>query len=360
MATIDPLQLKDAITLAANQYNVDPRFLENWASRESSFGQNASANVENKQGALGPFQFTRATAADYGLAPEDRTNPYLSAQAAAAKWSSDAKLFNNDPVLTALAIHQGRSGTYEAWQQSIKTGKPITDFIGPEGDKYYGKITGQSLASGVPTGMTSGDVQSAPLTPLEILTQMGHSVPDTQPQSTPQQGNDMADPYAQSKKYKTAALVTNAITDFGNNWVQSTQNRSSGYMALKEARLASQEMKARKVSTASTAKAKTAASGVDVSSVSAMDAQRNIAIRGGQAQAALIADGRNKKTAFNTTAQFNKVNAFMSLIGGALGVGNVYADQLFADQPTTLSEMSGASYRSTRGGKGILLNGGAQ
>lgn len=78
---------------AALKYNVPPEILAGVYGAESGFGKNPNAYKENHAKAMGPFQFTRGTAGDYGLV--DRNDLGQSSDAAARYLSDLYKQFGN-------------------------------------------------------------------------------------------------------------------------------------------------------------------------------------------------------------------------------------------------------------------------
>ena len=106
----------DYLTKLEQQYpNLPKGLLASVWGAESNYGRDPNTNIENSKGALGPFQFTSATAKDYGL--KDRTDFKTSAESAAVYLNNLMTKFHGDVEKTIVAYNAGpgRIGNSSDW-----------------------------------------------------------------------------------------------------------------------------------------------------------------------------------------------------------------------------------------------------
>ncbi|CAB1217489.1 membrane-bound lytic transglycosylase F [Serratia liquefaciens] len=115
---------------AAAQHGVSYELLRKQLWTESRF----KADAQSPTGPKGIAQFTKATAAAYGLSDADRLNPSKSIQAAARHVSDLTKKFGGDELKAMLAYNQGEGPNGKPQLEAYDQGNFAA--IGEEGRNY--------------------------------------------------------------------------------------------------------------------------------------------------------------------------------------------------------------------------------
>jgi len=123
------------IASTAERYNVDPHLLWTIAYLESGFTHNAVSYKNGKSCAYGLMQFTRSTAARYGL-----TNPHNPSDSidAAARYVRDLHTRFGPRVDLILAAYNAGEGTVEAFREGRTLVLPNNKIINPRGHRTGG------------------------------------------------------------------------------------------------------------------------------------------------------------------------------------------------------------------------------
>lgn len=134
--------LAPSITSASQRHGVDPAYLSRTAMLESG-GRTDAANPNSS--ARGPWQFTRATAGQYGLT--DPTDPNASADAAARLTLDNRRVLAQNlgreptPAELYLAHQQGATG---ATRLLSNPDAPVESVIGPDAARLNGARPGMT------------------------------------------------------------------------------------------------------------------------------------------------------------------------------------------------------------------------
>jgi len=129
-------EIRDIITAAATEHNVNPEVLYKMASVESNF----KADAVSPKGAQGWFQFMPATAKTYGV--QDPTDLSQAAQGAAKYMADNLKKYNGDYELSLVDYNGGPRAV-----KNYVAGKPFAESAG-----YTQKILGDGTVRGSLSG----------------------------------------------------------------------------------------------------------------------------------------------------------------------------------------------------------------
>lgn len=151
-------EIRDIITAAATEHNVNPEVLYKMASVESNF----KADAVSPKGAQGWFQFMPATAKSYGVS--DPTDLVQAANGAAKYMADNLKKYDGDYELSLVDYNGGPRAV-----KNYVAGKPFAESAGYTkkilGDETVrGSLSGPSVSSqpqpAMPTGSAFGTINA--------------------------------------------------------------------------------------------------------------------------------------------------------------------------------------------------------
>lgn len=130
-----PPQYQPMVSGAADKYKVDGDFLASLINQESHWNPRA----ESPAGARGIAQFMPATAAEYGINPDD---PAQAIDGAGRYLRSKLNKYDNDYVLAAISYNAGDKRV----ERFINSGRDLR-VLPEETQLYLGKIFGKQIAA---------------------------------------------------------------------------------------------------------------------------------------------------------------------------------------------------------------------
>lgn len=307
----------------------DANIIKMLASLESTTGTHKNTYITNSKGAIGVFQNTPINAKQWGINDPSNIDQAILGTGREVQYYRGRGLDN-----TQIGVaHFAPKDVLDSVQQSKATGTNWMATLEPKANEYAKRVTGYlgvTYAEPTPQQVVHNATSIGQIPPSTIPpAETGTAMPKGQaPDITPPK--ELSTP----TKWKMAGNAVQAIGAASNNYAESINLKAAGNNAFSNSRAKAAEINRQGNSTQKTAYATTAHNGVDVGSVTSVDAQRLQGIYTGQAVASAKTEGDQQKIAADNNAHMAKLNGIMSLVGGFLEHKTLQAN----DKPTIIDQ----------------------
>lgn len=156
--------IQSKIRNSAQHYGVDPNLALSIAKQESSFNPNATS----KAGAVGVMQLMPETAQNYGITPEERTNPDKNIDAGMRYLADLQKKHGGDKAKMLIEYNSGPKNVDKDFNDlPEETQGYLTNILGPNAKSQSGPTVYDKNGNIIGSDISKSPVAPSPLTPQQ-------------------------------------------------------------------------------------------------------------------------------------------------------------------------------------------------